>query len=93
MLDDSLQLVYSCFSHARLFLLLNFFWCDKIELLSSVSGNDCALKKHVGRNNTHSVFDVNLEAKPSEVVVEVGDQSFDVGPGFKNKRAVIYIDN
>ena len=37
--------------------------------------------------------DLNFEAKPSEVVGKKGDTSFDVSLGFKNKCAVIYIDN
>ena len=36
---------------------------------------------------------VNFEAKPSEVVGEEGDPYFDVGPGLKNKFAVVYIED
>ena len=36
---------------------------------------------------------MNFEAKTPKVVGEEGDTYFDVGLGFKNKCAVIYIEN
>ena len=35
---------------------------------------------------------MNFEAKLSKVVGEEGDPSSNVGPGFKNKCSVIYIE-
>ena len=60
-----------------------------MKLVSSVRCNVHALKKPGGGKNTHSVLDgflcanVNSKAKPSKVVGEGGDTSFDVGNGFK----------
>ena len=36
---------------------------------------------------------VHFKAKPSKVVGEDIDPSFDVGPGFKSKCVVIYIEH
>ena len=59
----------------------------------------CALKKPGGGKNIYSVrkvflfANVHFEAKPSKVVGKEGDPSFDVGPGFKNKCAIIHIEH
>ena len=56
------------------------------------------LKKHGGGGNTHSVFEVffcanvHFEAKPSKVIGKEGDPFFNVGPGFKKKCAIVYIE-
>ena len=68
-----------------------------MELVRSVSGFVHELMKHVGRKNMHSGFEwffcakVDFETKLSEVVREEGDPFFDVGTGFKDKCAVIFI--
>ena len=36
---------------------------------------------------------MHFEAKPRKVSRKEGDNSFNVGPGFKNKRSVIYIEH
>ena len=60
-------------------------------------GSVRVLNKPGGRNNTLSVFEVffcanvHFEAKPSEVIRKEGDNFFDVGPGFKNECAIVYI--
>ena len=62
-----------------------------------MSGSVCVLKKPWGGKNTHSVFEgffcasVHSKAEPSKVIGKEGDPFFDVGPGFKNKCAVVYI--
>ena len=67
--------------------------------MGSVSGKVCALKETGGGKKMHSVFEgffranVHFDAKPSKVVREEGDPFFDVGPGFKDKSAVIYINH
>ena len=56
-----------------------------------MSGKVITLKNTGGRKKTHSFLrncfcsNVNLEAKPSEVVGEKGDSFFSVGTGFSNK--------
>ena len=67
--------------------------------MRSVGSSVFVLKKPGSGENTHSVFEgvfcanVYFEAKLIEVVVEEGDPSLDVGPLFKNKYAVIYIEH
>ena len=36
---------------------------------------------------------VHFEAKPSEVIKKEGDPFFDVGPGFRNKCTIVYIEH
>ena len=96
MITVSLHLVYYFPSRVHLFFSLSFFWRARVELVRSVSGNVCTLKKPGGTKNTHSVFFLCLcvfEAKPREMVREEGDPFLDVRPVFKNKCADIYIKN
>ena len=64
-----------------------------------MNGSVCVLKKPGGGKNTHSVFEgffcanMYFEAKLIEVIGKEGGPSFYVGPGFKNKYAIVYIDH
>ena len=65
-----------------------------------MSGSVRVLKKPRGGENTNSVFEVffscanmYFKAKPRKVVGKEGDSFFDVGPGFKKKCTVIYIEH
>ena len=64
-----------------------------------MSGSICVFKKPGGGENVHSVLKIffcandNIKAKLSKVIGKEGALSFDVGPGFKNKCAIVYIEH